>query len=191
MAVNFSYDPTFSSDSNTLTNYVDFYIDEQGFTNGNNSPPNNPSAWYLTVATWSAKINWIQNALRLRRGFFSINQEPVPFANVTKVQAQWALANYLLVKNNASFVYICGKQQYGYMFLQPEYAAQIGSPVDAMHQNQGIYQRDFTNGIAIVNPSSSNSYTVELPAGYRDLYGNVPGPELIMPAHSGLLLIGS
>lgn len=134
MVVNFSYDPIFSTDSNALTNYVDLYADEQGFTNGNNASRKNPSAWYYTDATWLGKINWIQNALNLKRGFLSINQEPVPFARVTKKQIQWALANYLLVKNNASFVYICGKQEYGYVFIRPEYAAQIGSPVNAMYK---------------------------------------------------------
>jgi len=192
MAVNFSYDPNFASDSNILSNYVDFYIDEQGFTNGNNASPTSPSTWYFTDSTWSGKINWIQNTLHLRHGFFSINQEPVPFANVTNDQVQWVLANYLLVKNNASFLYICGEQQYGYAFLRPEYAAQIGSPLDALYQNQGIYLRDFTNGVAIVNPSSSFTYTLLLPgAGYKDLYGNVLRSPLIMPAHSGLVLIGS
>jgi hypothetical protein len=192
MAVNFSYDPNFSSDSNKLSNYVDFYVDEQGFTNGNNASPTNPSAWYFTDATWSGKMNWIQNALSLRRGFLSVNQEPVSFANVTNNQAQWALANYLLMKNNASFVYICGVQQYGYSFLRSEYSAQIGSPVNAMYQKQGIYLRDFTNGMAIVNPSSSTAYTVQLlGATYADLYGNAVGSQIIMPAHSGLILIRS
>ncbi len=192
MAVNFSYDPNFSSDSNTLSNYVDFYIDEQGFTNGNNASPTNPSAWYFTDTTWSGKFYWIQNALNLGHGFLSINQEPVSFANVTNNQVQWVLANYLLVKNNASFVYICGEQQYGYSFLRPEYAAQIGYPVDALYQNQGIYLRYFTNGVAIVNPSSSNTYRLQLAgAGYRDLYGNALGFQVSIPAHSGLVLIGS
>jgi hypothetical protein len=192
MAVNFSYDPDYSSDSNQLSNYVDFYIDEQGFTNGNNASSSNPSSWYFTDATWSGKMNWIQNALNLRRGFLSINQERGSFANVTNNQVQWVLANYLLVKNNASFVYICGYQEYGYLFLRPEYAAKIGSPVHAMYQNQSIYVRDFTNGIAIVNPSSSNSYTLQLPrAGYKDLYGDVLGSQISMPAHSGLVLIGA
>lgn len=192
MAVNFSYDPNFSADSNALSNYVDFYIDEQGFTNGNNASPANPSAWYFTDAAWSGKINWIQNALRLGRGFFSINQEPVPFAQVTNDQVQWALANYLLVKNNASFVYICGEQEYGYLFLRPEYAAQVGSPVSAVYQDQGLYMRNFTNGVVIVNPSSSNTYTVQLlGTGYKDLYGNSLGAQVTLSAHLGLILIGA
>jgi len=190
MAVNFSYDPNFSADSNALSNYIDFYIDEQGFTNGNNASPTNPSSWFFTDTIWSEKINWIQNAIKLGRGFFSIDQEPVSFANVSNDQVQWVLANYLLVKNNASFMYICGYQEYGYIFIRPEYSMQIGSPVNGMILDQNVYMRSFTNGIAIVNPSSASTYEVQLPqSGYKDVYGNTYGSQVTMPAHSGVILL--
>src|SRR5258708_12020224 len=190
MAVNFSYNPKFSPDSNALSNYVDFYIDEQGFTNGNSASLANPASWYYTDATWLGKMNWVQNALKLKRGFFSVNQEPVPFAKVTDNQIQWVLANYLLVKNNASFVYICGEQEYGHLFIRAEYAAQIGYPLNAMYKIQNVYMRNFTNGIVIVNPSSANTYSVQLSGSvYKDLYGKYAGSQITIPAHSGLILI--
>jgi len=43
-----------------------------------------------------------------------------------------------------------------------------------MYESQGVYMRDFSNGLAIVNPPSTNQTAyIILPAGfYQDLYGN-------------------
>src|SRR6266704_1245094 len=89
------------------------------------------------------------------RGWYPNNQEPVPFANLTKSQVQLALANYLLIKNNASYLNISGYQEYGYLQSRPEYAAPIGSPTTSYYSSQNVYMRDFTNGLVMVNPSSS------------------------------------
>jgi hypothetical protein len=51
--------------------------------------------------------------------------------------------------------------------------------------------RDFSNGKAIVNPSSFNQkFTILLPSGvYQDLYGNkIDG--LTLDAQSGIVLLG-
>jgi hypothetical protein len=133
----------------------------------------------------------LQTYLESGHGLDLNNQEPVAFDSVTNAQVQWAMANYLLIKNNASYMYITGYQQYGYVFLRPEYSAQIGSAAGAMYQSQNVYMRDFTNGKAIVNPSSSQSYTIALPQGtYNDLYGNAVNSVTLAPV-SGIVLLGS
>src|SRR6266581_10073 len=119
----------------------------------------------------------------------SKTQEPVSFANLTNDQVQWALANYLLIKNNTSYLSISGYQEYGYLLIRPEYAAPIGSPTNAYYALQNVYMRDFTGGLVIVNPSSSTQYTVSLPSGkYKDLYGNTIGTSYTLPVHSGVVL---
>jgi hypothetical protein len=51
--------------------------------------------------------------------------------------------------------------------------------------------RDFTNGKAIVNPSSTQPYTVTLPANaFQDLYGNVVN-SVTLGIHSGIVLLDS
>src|SRR5437588_12113199 len=114
----------------------------------------------------------LQHLTSLGKGWSSTNQEPERFANISRTEVQWVLANYLLVKGRHTYVFITGVQEYGYLYLRPEYAAQIGSPIGAMSGKGPIYFRNFTHGLAIVNPSASHGYTVQLPANtYKDLYG--------------------
>ncbi|MGI8824504.1 MAG: hypothetical protein ACR2JC_02450, partial [Chloroflexota bacterium] len=103
---------------------------------------------------------------------------------------QWALANYLLVKYKHTYFWWGGAAQYGYApFLQREEEAQIGSPADDFYASQNVYMRDFSNGLALVNPSSRSPFTISLPAGrYQDLYGNAISTYTMQP-HSGLVLL--
>jgi len=190
MAVNFSFDPSYAADSATLLSHIDFDEDEQGFTNGNNADPTNPSNWKYTDGQWLAKMQQMEAYLQHGGGWKDNNQEPVSFGQVTNAQVQWALANYFLVKNNASGLWICGYQQYGTLFNRPEYAAaKVGSATDDMHADQGTYARDFTNGLTLVNPSSTSSVTVLLTGTYHDLYGNVVSGSITLAPASGIVLL--
>jgi hypothetical protein len=189
MSVNFSFDPNFPSDSNRLLSYIDFDFMENGFTNGNGAPANDPNQWYYTDVNWLSVMQGLQSYLAGKHAIDFINQEPVPFAQITKGQVQWALANYLLIKNNASYVYIAGYQEYGPLYIRPEYSTQIGSATGQMYQSQGVYMRDFTNGKAIVNPSSTQTFLITLPAGaYKDCYGKSV-PSVTLGIHSAIVLL--
>ncbi len=186
MAVNFSYDPQFPADSLAMLRYLDIDVDEQGFTNGSSGPP-----WQFTDAAWQQQMLALQYNASLGHGLFSINQEPVPFSQISVAQVQWAIANYLLVKNQSSFLYICGYQQYGYLLLRTEYSAPIGQPIGGMVAMQGVYLRDFTQGLAIVNPSSTSTSVVRLQGAYRTLYGQVVRNQVRLAPDSGLVLLAT
>jgi hypothetical protein len=183
-AANFSYDNSYPADSDSLMSHVDLLFDEQGFTNGNNAPPYN-----YTGAAWVAKAQHTWRFISAGHGWQDINQFGASFSTLTNAQKQWAIANYLLLKNNASWIYICGPQEYGAMLMTPEYGAQIGSPTDAYYQSQSVYMRDFTNGLALVNPSASASYTVTLSGAHHDLYGNAVGNQVTLAPASGMVLL--
>lgn len=183
-AANFSYDNSYPADSDSLMSHVDLLFDEQGFTNGNNGPPYN-----YTGATWVAKAQHTWSFINAGHGWQDINQFGNSFSSLSNAQKQWAIANYLLLKNNASWIFICGPQEYGSLLMTPEYGAQIGRPTDAYHQSQSVYLRDFTNGLALVNPSASTSYTVTLSGTHHDLYGNPIGSQVTLPPASGLVLL--
>jgi hypothetical protein len=125
------------------------------------------------------------------KGFVSINEMPERFFEVSQAEKQWALANYLLVKGQNSYIAITGIQEYGYTFFTPEYSAPIGYALGPMYESQGVAMRDFSNGKAIVNPSSFNqTFTILLPSGvYQDLYGNKIN-RLTLDAQSGIVLLG-
>lgn len=186
MAVNFSYDSSYSAQSDQELSYIDLDADEQGFTNGNNAPP-----WQYTDSLWLEKMQHMLTYLHQGGGFKSTNQEPVPWEQITNAQVEWALANYLLLKNNASGMWICGHQEYGNLYIRQEYAAaKVGAPTDDMHENpSNTYIRDFTTGLALVNPSSTARATVALPGSYYDLYGNAVSGQIQLPPATGMVLV--
>jgi hypothetical protein len=184
VAGNLSWFDGYLTDQLSLLSHLDLWFDEQGFTNGNSGGAN-----FLDTA-WADHAAAVQAVLTAGHGWQDINQEPVNFANTTRAQRQWALGNYLLLKNNASWLYITGHQQYGTLLIAPEYAAHIGTPTNTYYPNQGIYRRDYTNGLVLVNPSSTTPHTITIPPNtYKDLYGN-PQPAIITlaPASAQILL---
>jgi hypothetical protein len=183
-AANYSYDNSYPTESDNLMAHVDLLFDEQGFTNGNNGPPYN-----YTGATWVAKAQHTWSFVSAGHGWQDVNQFGSSFSSLSTAQKQWAIANYLLLKSNASWIFICGPQEYGSLLMTSEYNAKIGSPTDVYHQSQDVYIRDFTNGMALVNPSASSSYTVTLSGTHHDLYGNAVGPQVTLQPASGLVLL--
>jgi hypothetical protein len=136
-----------------------------------------------------AKAQHTWNFISAGHGWQDINQSGASFSALSNEQKQWAIANYLLLKNNASWLYLCGPQEYGTLLMTPEYAAEIGSPTDTYHQSQGVYIRTFTNGLALVNPSGTGSYSVTLSGLYRDLYGHSLSGQVTLPPASAQVLL--
>ena len=120
--------------------------------------------------------------------FYIVNQ----FSVLNRAAIQWALASYLMTKEHSCELFIAGFQNYGIDAWRKEYNAQIGSPTDAMYLSQNVYLRDYTNGLSIVNPSATITYTVSLSSTvhYVDLYGNSAGSTIILGPHSGKVLLG-
>jgi hypothetical protein len=59
-----------------------------------------------------------------------------------------------------------------------------------MRQDQNVYWRDYTRGVAIVNPSSTATYSITLNSGqYVDLYGKSVNQSLLMQPHTGMVLL--
>lgn len=187
LAGNLSWCDCYLSDEQNLLGHFDLWFDEQGMTAGNNG------ATGYSGQAWLDKVAAVESVVNAGRGWQDINQEPVSFANTTTAQRQWALANYLLLKNSASWIYICGVGEYHSLLIAPEYAAaQVGTPTDTYYANQGVYRRDFTTGVTFVNPSRSTTYTVAVPAGtYQDLYGNIQSGTVTLGPESGIVLVGT
>ena len=162
-----------------MAGHVDAFLEENGFTLA--------GAGYLTDSAWVQHIAFITSLQAQGKAYFSENQYPA----IGQSEIQWALASYLMCKNHAAALTINLNQQYGSTNLYPEYSAKIGNPSGAMYQDQQVYWRGYSNGLVIVNPSSTQAYTVTLPSGvkYVDLYGNVVGPTISMPIHSGIVLL--
>jgi len=96
-----------------------------------------------------------------------------------------------LVKGQLSYIHhLWYPGEYNRLLITPEYSAAIGHALGPMYQSQGVYMRDFSNGKAIVNPSSYDTFNIFLPSGvFQDLYGNNLD-TLTLDPQSGIVLLG-
>lgn len=171
-----------------------------------------PQGKWLTMLQWAVHLArdphpGAQAALRPQDGdgqgkaLFFINPEPytvTPFLTDSDPQArfdlQWVLANYLLVNYGHTYLWWGGTtQQAGTLPIpQHEYAAAqaIGSPRGDYYQlSPGLYARAYSGGLALVNPSKSDTLAASFPPGqYEDLYAH-PVSSLQLPPHSGAVLL--
>ena len=178
---NVANDPIFQQ----ILQHVDGVLDESGFTHYGDG--------YITDTTWLQMVNLIQSVQQQHKPYYIIDEfSKMP---VSTGDAQWALASYLMAKDHLADLFYNGTQSYGSDMRHPEYNAQIGMPTTDMFQSQGVYWRLFSNGLALVNPSSSQTYTItlqlpdlHLPA-YQDLYGQPIGQTVTLQPHSGLVLL--
>jgi hypothetical protein len=188
MQVNYSYEFDVSrADNLQLMTTTDLLFDERGFTNwGSQRNVATPAEWHGIVDA----IAYVES----KNGCYMTNaEEPGPAGGITPQERQWVIANYLLVKNDCTYVYMTGfngkAQGYGVLVTFPEYKIAIGAATGPMKSARGAYSREFTNGLAIVNPSGA-SVTVNLPAGtYKTVDGKVEGPAVTLRPSTGLVLL--
>jgi len=181
---NLSLAPLNPNDSYTqqILQHIDGVLDEGGFTRYSHG--------YLTDEDWVQHINFIQAVQAMHKPFYIVNQFPPP--SVTTGEIQWALSSYLMSKDSLSAVFISLRQAYGSDSRYDEYNAPIGKPINEMYLAQHVYWRDYSNGRVVVNPSSTNTYSVSMnvPSGhFVDLYGNYIGQTITLPPHSGIVLL--
>lgn len=168
-----------------IVTHVDGILDEGGFTNYGNG--------YLTGSNWLHEIQFIRSVQLQQHKPYYISNEFKSDA-LSHEQILWALASYLISKEHFSSLYITNNtnstQNYGADNRYSEYAAKIGSPRSEMYFSQNVYWRDYSNGIVVVNPSDTNSYTVKTSATtYADLYGNRVNQTFSISPRSGMVLI--
>jgi hypothetical protein len=177
------------ADSARLLRYFDLFVDEKGFTTWGSRE--------ATDAAWAAEIKGATFLAQQGKALLLLCEQPGRTPAHTRTQVQWCLSNYLLVKGEHTYANISGflsgvknegEQDYGVFYPLPEYHAPIGSPTDDAHPDSGVYVRHFTNGVAYVNPSSTRSYVVTVPAS-KDLYGASVSGAIHLAPHTGVILL--
>ena len=72
----------------------------------------------------------------------------------------------------------------------PEYDAAVGSPVGEPSNSSGVWVRNYTNGLALVNADAATNRSATLPPGaYVDLYGAAASSPVSLAPASGLVLL--
>lgn len=160
-----------------LISHIDGVLDEGGFTKYGHG--------YVTDADWLNAIRLIQSVQQQHKPYYVVNEIP----SLTRNAMQWALASYLLSNEGSEYLSISGIQQYGEDLRYPEYTARIGNPRGKMYQGQQVYWRDYTHAQVVVNPSSTQTYTITPNGKYTDLYGNTVAQTFTLPPHSAMILL--
>ncbi len=184
MQVNVTYQFGESDEDNIqLMTRADLLLDERGFTNFG-VPPARP-----TPGQWKTIVDVLKRVQSKGLCYTTNGEQSVPTDEISLPDRLWVIANYLLVKNNCTYMYISGSQDYGRLITFPEYSIAIGHARGAMTKTQGVWLREFSGGLSLVNPYLREK-TVRLPAGnYSDVNGNAVGPTVPMPAQSGIVLL--
>ena len=191
MQVNVSYEFGYSEPVNLqLMTTTDLLFDERGFTNYG-SPPNVPPP-----VQWEQIMGVLQFVQRKGVCYMTNGEESSLTADIPQSARLWVIANYLLVKNNCTYMYMTGfteggGQDYGSLITFPEYSIPIGHATSAMKKTQGVWARSYSGGLTLVNPYYATA-TVSLPAGsYIDVNGNSVGPTLTMAGQTGEVLLNA
>lgn len=178
-----------------LTSDADVVLDEWGFTYlGYGNGYLTSSSAYGSSNPWLDEAQYVQKLTSEGKGVVLGSQAPssvVPDPSAPPPGfTQWILANYLLVKGTETYQSLVDAPYGGPIYWQPQYDTNVGSAVGLMYAASGVYMRQFTNALAIVNPSSAQSATITLPRGrYFDTSGHRIF-SLTLDAHSGVVLTG-
>ncbi|WP_427892350.1 hypothetical protein ACQHIV_05630 [Kribbella sp. GL6] len=161
---------------------VDVYVDEQGFT------VHRPGNYNDTA--WLNKYNFTRQ-IAAQTLHFAINQTTEDtLATATQAQIDWAVANYLLYREQKSMMTLCGLGEYHVWVDCPQLHTNIGRPsASPVADASGAYTRAYQRGLTLVNPSSTATAVVTLPSGtFTDLHGRTVSGQLSLAPNSGSVL---
>jgi len=175
-------------DNQQLMTTTDLLFDERGFTNYG-IPPNVPPP-----NQWETIVTQLQYVESKGICYMTNGEESELSQDIPPAARLWVIGNYLLVKNDCTYMYMTGfnstgAQDYGRLIIFPEYSIPIGTATGPMEKTQGIWERAFTGGLTLVNPYNS-TYTVTLPPGsWTDAYGNPVGPTITLTHQTAWVLL--
>ena len=164
---------------------VDGILDEYGFTNYDQDTRD---IW------WPIKIRRMIELQNAGLAYYNINYiERFP---PTQEQVNWILGSFLMAREHSAYIVIMEQPTENYLYPTwphlPEYDVSVGHPCAEMTMSQGVYVRDFSYGMSVVNPSYFDSYVFELPDGnFTDLYGTPVETYVWLPPATGQVLVSS
>ena len=136
---------------------------------------------------WRQDVELLVEAERQGKSVIAMTKVWVP-ASPAQVE-QWRRLAY------ASFLLGTGGHQY--LYFNPEGPGkppahhpyddiELGTPTGGYFKGDGLYQRWFTDGVALVNPTEATA-SVDLGGRYRDLDGDVVTSVTLAPAQGDIL----
>jgi hypothetical protein len=124
----------------------------------------------------------LREAQARRKVFLAFTYGPADDARAM----DYARASFLLFArgDRSAFSYAppCGAEP-----ASPLWRVDVGAPAGPASQVDGVWRRDFSGGVAVVNPSPSATVTLPLGGTYLDPNGLLV-TSVVLPPHSGVTL---
>jgi hypothetical protein len=155
----------------------------ESWIRGSGTPMNN----FPPLADWKNNVDMITVTEQEAKPLLVI--EKIGIAATRAQQDQWflyGLASFLLGSQGRSAFSFTGSSSTDRTTVYPAYATNLGTPVGAYALTGGAYQRHFTNGLVLVNPTNT-AVTVTLGGTYFDSRGRSV-TSVKMNADTGILL---
>lgn len=163
-----------------LTASFDNIFDEAGFEHY--------GEYRLTNAAWQQEVQALEYLNALGKSYLVTGKT---VDNNDADNLRWLLANYLLVKGaHSMFNMYTPAHPYGEFIDHPEYHIPIGHPLNARYATQGLQARDYSGGLALVNPSSTATIAYMPTKSYVNTSGQPVSKVTLAPA-SGVVLLNA
>lgn len=163
---------------------VDLWLHEGGFTRARDSN--------ILDAEWAQTFSLYRSVV-CAKPVVTVGMTTGLLADARQEQIDWIMANYFLVREPATMLALVGRFEYGYFVDRPELNIDLGTPSAApVKHSSGLWYRDYQRGRTVVNPSSTTTSALPLPAGtWTDNHGAVHAGQVTLAPNSGLILTRS
>ncbi len=136
------------------------------------------------------EYRWMAMLSKLGKSYYSINE--VSKEEWSEDWIEWVMACFLIGQQPGAALWIGTVQGYGGYSIQPETAVNLGAPTgDRFRTGEWpiLMQRNFTNGIVILNPSETSS-SVFVGKGLVFLNGTaVPEGQMMLAPQTARVLV--
>lgn len=143
---------------------------------------------FKSEANWKRDVDYLSVASQDNKVVLLTTRLIGAPEDLTRQWLSYATASYLLGKNGAHtyFQFDAGDSAYS---NDPILNAPIGAPVEAYTKlSSGIYQRKFSKGLVLVNPTNEQKKTT-LDGAYKSLQGNLVDAGITMGPRTGIILL--
>lgn len=148
---------------------------------------------FPSETSWKANVDMLTDAESRGHSVLTTVKVWVPSATAAQVEVwhKYALASFLLGTNGGSYFSFSDVSTTAAMSsADPEDAVNPGTPVSPYVKIGGVYQRTFSKGLALVNPTKVVA-TVQLAGTYRNLNGSVVSGSITLAPNTGDVLVAT
>jgi hypothetical protein len=146
--------------------------------------------------TWQETVDeYYAIKAKTNQPIFIVNSNTENTGSATDYQKMlFGLTSALLFDAYYSFDY--GTHDHGQFWWYDEYNIDLGQPMEAAHELgnvQGVWERDFQNGLVLVNPTSGEK-TINLLRSYNTIVGEINGAskiisQIVLQPNDGIILL--